>query len=134
MADIINNSNPTNHRSESDGIFITAEHLKSRLDHGQHLMVLDIGRDRDSNGGIYRVQHMQSVMKLAKKNIMPNFPKNIEIVLVGDDEEYMTNGRDDGSNSSKHKVLARRHKRVEMGFGGILLWRTYFLNRYSENG
>jgi hypothetical protein len=43
MTDIINNSNPTNHRSESDGIFITAEHLKSRLDGGQHLMVLDIG-------------------------------------------------------------------------------------------
>lgn len=88
MTDIINNSNPTNHRSESDGIFITAEHLKSRLDGGQHLMVLDIGERsrferRNIPGSAYAVCD-----EAAKKNIMPKLPKNIEIVLVGDDEEY----------------------------------------------
>lgn len=95
-------------------------------------MVLDIGERsrferRNIPGSAYAVCD-----EAAKKNIMPKLPKNIEIVLVGDDEEYMTNGRDDGSNWSKHKVLARRHKRVEMGFGGILLWRTYFLNRSQK--
>jgi glyoxylase-like metal-dependent hydrolase (beta-lactamase superfamily II)/rhodanese-related sulfurtransferase len=67
---------------------ITPEELKSRLDGGQHLMVFDIGeRDRFERGHIpgsaYAVCDAD-----AKKNIMPKLPKNIEIVLVSDDDEY----------------------------------------------
>ena len=69
-------------------IEITPEDLKSRLDRGQHLMVFDIG---DKNR--FDRQHIPGSAyavcdAAAKKNIMPKLPKNIEIVLVSDDDEY----------------------------------------------
>ena len=89
-----NNSNRyTEHTSESLGnsslsIEMTPEGLKSKLEGGQHLMVFDIGeRDRFEQrhipGSAYAVCDAD-----AKKNIMPKLPKNIEIVLVSDDDEY----------------------------------------------
>lgn len=69
-------------------IEITSEELKSRLDGGQHLMIFDIG---DKNR--FDRQHIPGSAyavcdAAAKKNIMPKLPKNIEIVLVSDDDEY----------------------------------------------
>lgn len=69
-------------------IEITPEELKSRLDGGQHLMIFDIG---DKNR--FDRQHIPGSAyavcdAAAKKNIMPKLPKNIEIVLVSDDDEY----------------------------------------------
>ncbi|MGA7370296.1 MAG: rhodanese-like domain-containing protein [Nitrososphaeraceae archaeon] len=67
---------------------ITPAELKSRLEGGQHLMVFDIGdryrfQRRHIPGSAYAVCDAA-----AKKNIMPKLPKNIEIVLVSDDDEY----------------------------------------------
>ena len=69
-------------------IEITSEELKSRLDGDQHLMIFDIG---DKNR--FDRQHIPGSAyavcdAAAKKNIMPKLPKNIEIVLVSDDDEY----------------------------------------------
>ena len=63
---------------------------------------------------------------------MPKLPKNIEIVLVGDDEEYTRQMAEMMAQIGLNTKSARRHKRVEMGFGGILLWRAYFLNRSQK--
>jgi glyoxylase-like metal-dependent hydrolase (beta-lactamase superfamily II)/rhodanese-related sulfurtransferase len=83
----VHNASESNATS-TDSVEITPEDLKSRLDGGQHLMVFDIGeRDRFERGHIpgsaYAVCDAD-----AKKNIMPKLPKNIEIVLVSDDDEY----------------------------------------------
>ena len=99
---------------------------------GQHLMVLDIGERsrferRNIPGSAYAVCD-----EAANKNIMPSSRKNIEIVLVGDDEEYIRQMAEMMAQIGLTEGLARRHKRVEIGFGGILLRRTYFLNRSQK--
>ena len=70
---------------------ITPEELKSRLEGNQHLMIFDIGERRR-----FEQQHIPGSAyavcdEAAKKNIMPKLPKNIEIVLVSDDDDYTKN-------------------------------------------
>ena len=86
----------THHSNESEGTFmtslsITPEELKSRLECNQHLMIFDIGERRR-----FEQQHIPGSAyavcdEAAKKNIMPKLPKNIEIVLVSDDDDYTKN-------------------------------------------
>ena len=68
--------------------FITAEELKLKLDSNELLMIFDIG-----NMERYTRQHIPGSAcavcnEDSKKNIMPRLPKNIEIVLVADNDEY----------------------------------------------
>jgi glyoxylase-like metal-dependent hydrolase (beta-lactamase superfamily II)/rhodanese-related sulfurtransferase len=68
--------------------FITAEELKSKLDSNEPLMVFDIGNmDRYEKqripGSAYAVCNEDS-----KRDIMPRLPRNVEIVLVSDNDEY----------------------------------------------
>ncbi|MGE5662597.1 MAG: rhodanese-like domain-containing protein, partial [Ignavibacteriales bacterium] len=74
--------------SPKGSLGIVSDELKSKLEGGQHLMVFDIG---DKNR--FDRQHIPGSAyavcdAAAKKNIMPRLPKNIEIVLVSDDDEY----------------------------------------------
>lgn len=68
--------------------FITAQELKSKLASNEPLMVFDIGsRER------YEEQHIPGSACAVcnddtKKSIMPRLPKNIELVIVSDDDEY----------------------------------------------
>jgi glyoxylase-like metal-dependent hydrolase (beta-lactamase superfamily II)/rhodanese-related sulfurtransferase len=68
--------------------FITAEELKSKLDSNEPLMVLDLG-----NMERYEKQHIPGSAcavcnEDSKRDIMPRLPRNIEIVLVSDNDEY----------------------------------------------
>lgn len=69
-------------------LVITAQELKSKLAGSEPLMVFDIGsRER------YEEQHIPGSACAVcnddtKKSIMPRLPKNIEVVIVSDDEEY----------------------------------------------
>jgi rhodanese-related sulfurtransferase len=68
--------------------FITAEQLKSKLDSNEPLMIFDIG-DMER----YNRQHIPGSAcavcnEDSKKNIMPRLPKDIELVLVADNDEY----------------------------------------------
>lgn len=69
-------------------MYITAEELKSKLESKAPLMVLDIGSSKRYEkqhipGSAYAVCNEDS-----KKTIMPKLPKDIELVVVSDDEEY----------------------------------------------
>jgi glyoxylase-like metal-dependent hydrolase (beta-lactamase superfamily II)/rhodanese-related sulfurtransferase len=69
-------------------LVITAQELKSKLASNEPLMVFDIGnRER------YEKQHIPGSACAVcnddtKKSIMPRLPKNIELVIVSDDDEY----------------------------------------------
>jgi glyoxylase-like metal-dependent hydrolase (beta-lactamase superfamily II)/rhodanese-related sulfurtransferase len=69
-------------------LVITAQELKSKLASSEPLMIFDIGsRER------YEEQHIPGSACAVcnddtKKSIMPRLPKNIELVIVSDDEEY----------------------------------------------
>ena len=69
-------------------MYITAEELKSKLEGNDPLIVLDIGsskryEEQHIPGSAYAVCNEDS-----KKTIMPRLPKDIDLVVVSDDEEY----------------------------------------------
>jgi glyoxylase-like metal-dependent hydrolase (beta-lactamase superfamily II)/rhodanese-related sulfurtransferase len=116
------------HSSESIGhssVFfeMTPEELKSRLDGGQHIMVFDIGeRDRFERrhitGSAYAVCDAD-----AKKNIMPKLPKNIEIVLVSDDDKY---------SRQMAEMMAQIGLNTRYLQGGISAWKWDLTESSSE--
>ena len=76
--------------NDNNALLITAEELKSKLNSNQPMMVFDIG-----NRQRYDQQHIPGSAYAAcnedsKKNIMPRLPKDIDIVVVNDnDDEYL---------------------------------------------
>lgn len=72
----------------TQNLAITADELKAILEANDKPIVFDLGNmsryeDRHIPGSAYAVCNEDS-----QKNIMPRLPKNIEIVLVSDDDEY----------------------------------------------
>ena len=73
---------------ENNNYSVTSDELKLKLDSKDPFMLFDI---RDSKqfeqkhipGSSYAVCNEES-----KKNIMPRLPKDVEIILVGENEEY----------------------------------------------
>ena len=73
---------------ENNNYYVTSDELKLKLDSKNPFMLFDI---RDSKqfeqkhipGSSYAVCNEES-----KKNIMPRLPKDVEIILVGENEEY----------------------------------------------
>ena len=77
-----------NQNTSKTSFSISAEELKSMLDSKQPLMVFDIGEKQRYEkehipGSSYAVCNEES-----KKNIMPKLPKDVEIVLVAEKDEY----------------------------------------------
>ncbi len=83
-----NNKRLNQNSSKEISFSISAEELKSILDSKQPLMVFDIGEKQRYEkehipGSSYAVCNEES-----KKNIMPKLPKDVEIVLVAEKDEY----------------------------------------------
>jgi glyoxylase-like metal-dependent hydrolase (beta-lactamase superfamily II)/rhodanese-related sulfurtransferase len=102
---------------------MSPEELKSRLEEGQHLMVFDIGEKyrferRHIPGSAYAVCDAA-----AKKNIMPKLPKNIEIVLVSDDDEY---------SRQMAQMMAQIGLNTRYLQGGINAWKWDMTESSSE--
>ena len=77
-----------NLETTTQNLAITADELKGSLDAKDKPIVFDLGNMRRYEarhipGSAYAVCNEDS-----QKNIMPRLPKDIEIVLVSDDEEY----------------------------------------------
>lgn len=112
------------HTSESNTPFkMSPEELKSRLEEGQHLMVFDIGEKnrferRHIPGSAYAVCDAA-----AKKNIMPKLPRNIEIVLVSDDDEY---------SRQMAQMMAQIGLNTRYLQGGINAWKWDMTESSSE--
>ncbi len=79
----------TNQRlNENDRFCVTSEELKLKLDSKEPLMLFDL-RDPKS----FEQRHIPCSAHAvcneeSKKNMMPRLPRNIEIILVGENEEY----------------------------------------------
>lgn len=78
----------SNIETTTDNLAITSDELKASLEAKDKPIVFDLGNmhryeARHIPGSVYAVCNEDS-----KKNIMPRLPKDIEIILVGDDEEY----------------------------------------------
>jgi glyoxylase-like metal-dependent hydrolase (beta-lactamase superfamily II)/rhodanese-related sulfurtransferase len=102
---------------------MTPEELKSKLDGGQHLMVFDIGEkdrfeQRHIPGSAYAVCD-----EAAKKNILPKLPKNVEIILVGDDDEY---------TGHMAEMMAQIGLNTKYLQGGINEWKWNLVESSSE--
>lgn len=77
-------------REQNLTLAINADELKMKLDREEPVMILDIGeRERYERGHIagsaYAVCSAET-----QKSVMPKLPRDIEIVLVDDDEEHAT--------------------------------------------
>ena len=82
------NQKNINQNPSETSFSISAEELKSKLDSKQPLMVFDIGEQQRYEkehipGSSYAVCNEES-----KKNIMPRLPKDVEIILVAENDEY----------------------------------------------
>lgn len=116
--------NNTDHIPESTTrLGIAPEELWSRLDGNQHLMVFDIG-DRER----FERQHIPGSAyavcdEAAKRNIMPKLPKNMEIVLVGDDDEY---------TKQMAQMMAQIGLKTKYLQGGINAWKWDITRSSSE--
>lgn len=96
---------------------VTSDELKSRLDSNASLMLFDL---RDSKN--FEQRHIPGsacavCTEESKKKIMPRLPKDVEIVLVGEDEEYPK------QMSEMMRQMGLNAKYLE---GGISSWKWEF--------
>ncbi len=102
---------------QNNRFYVTSDELKLKLDSQEPLMLFDI---RDSKqfeqkhipGSAYAVCNEES-----KKNIMPRLPKDVEIVLVGENEEYP---------KQMSEMMRRIGLNVKYLEGGISSWKWEF--------
>ncbi|MGE5633970.1 MAG: rhodanese-like domain-containing protein, partial [Deltaproteobacteria bacterium] len=111
------NDQSLNQNSSKISFSISAEELKIKLDSKQPLMVFDIGEKQRYEkehipGSSYAVCNEES-----KKNIMPKLPKNVEIVLVAEKDEY-----------TKQMAVMMRQMGLKVRYlqGGINAWKWDF--------
>jgi glyoxylase-like metal-dependent hydrolase (beta-lactamase superfamily II) len=118
MNNMPDSNNPRLNQNVSKTSFsISAEELKSILESKQPLMVFDIGEKQRYEkehipGSSYAVCNEES-----KKNIMPKLPKDVEIVLVAENDDY-----------TKQMVVMMRQMGLRVRYlqGGIKAWKWDF--------
>lgn len=103
--------------NESNAFSVSADELKSKLDSKAPLMLFDLRNSenfeqRHIPGSACAVCNEES-----KKNIMPRLPKDVEIVLVGEDENYPK------QMSEMMRQMGLNAKYLE---GGIASWKWQF--------
>ncbi|HET7391881.1 MAG TPA: rhodanese-like domain-containing protein, partial [Nitrososphaeraceae archaeon] len=104
--------------------FITAEELKSKLDSNEPLMVFDIG-----NMERYQKQHIPGSAcavcnEDSKRDIMRRLPRDIEIVLVSDNDDYPTQI----AEMMRSMGLNARYLK-----GGVKAWKWEFKESADKN-
>ena len=108
---------------ENNEYYVTSDELKSKLDSKKPLMLFDI---RDSEQ--FEQRHIPGSAcavcnEESKKNIMPRLPKDIEIILVGENEEYPK------QMSEMMRQIGLNAKYLE---GGISSWKWEFNESKSD--
>ncbi|HSF01285.1 MAG TPA: rhodanese-like domain-containing protein [Nitrososphaeraceae archaeon] len=112
-----------NQNASKTSFSISAEDLKLKLDSKRPLMVFDIGEKQRYEkehipGSSYAICNEES-----KKNIMPKLPKDVEIVLVAENDEY----------TKQMTVMMRQiGLRVKYLQGGINAWKWNFVGGKFE--
>jgi glyoxylase-like metal-dependent hydrolase (beta-lactamase superfamily II)/rhodanese-related sulfurtransferase len=108
---------------ENNKYYVTSDGLKLKLDSKERLMLFDI---RDSKQ--FEQRHIPGSAcavcnEESKKNIMPRLPKDIEIILVGENEEYPK------QMSEMMRQIGLNAKYLE---GGISSWKWEFNESKSD--
>ena len=111
------NNKRLNQNTSKTSFSISAEELKSILDSKHPLMVFDIGEKQRYEkehipGSSYAVCNEES-----KKNIMPKLPKDVEIVLVAEKDEY---------TKQMAEMMRQMGLKVRYLQGGIKSWKWDF--------
>ena len=111
------NQKRLNQNPSEPSFSISAEELKSKLDSKQPLMVFDIGEQQRYEkehipGASYAVCNEES-----KKNIMPRLPKDVEIILVAEKDEY---------TKQMAEMMHQIGLKVRYLQGGIKSWKWDF--------
>jgi glyoxylase-like metal-dependent hydrolase (beta-lactamase superfamily II)/rhodanese-related sulfurtransferase len=111
------NQKRLNQNPSESSFSISAEELKSKLDSKQPLMVFDIGEQQRYEeehipGSSYAVCDEES-----KKNIMPRLPKDVEIILVAENDEY---------TKQMAEMMHQIGLKVRYLLGGIKSWKWDF--------
>ena len=106
-----------NQNSSRISFSISAEELKIKLDSKQPLMVFDIGEKQR-----YEKEHIPRSLyavcnEESKKNIMPKLPKDIEILLVAENDQY---------TKQIAELMHQIGLRVRYLKGGIKAWKWNF--------
>ncbi|HJS65089.1 MAG TPA: rhodanese-like domain-containing protein [Nitrososphaeraceae archaeon] len=70
------------------GLNVTSEQLKKKMETEEPLIIFDIGDFQRYQSKHIPGSSFASCDEESKRNIMPRLPKDIEIVLVGDTDEY----------------------------------------------
>ena len=78
----------TNNSMEKNDFSITSDELKSKLDSNAPLMLFDLRDSNDFEGGHIPGSALAVCNEETKKTIMPRLPKNMEIILVEEEENY----------------------------------------------
>ncbi|MDF2737068.1 MAG: blh [Nitrososphaeraceae archaeon] len=121
MSDLSDSSNQKLNQDLSENSFsISAEELKLKLDRKRPLMLFDIGEQQRYEkehipGSSYAICNEES-----KKNIMPKLPKDVEIVLVAENDEY---------TKQMAEMMHQIGLRVRYLKGGIRAWKWNFTER-----
>ena len=111
------NNQRLNQNPSETSFSISAEDLKSKLDSQRPLMLFDIGqRERYEKkhipGSSYAVCNEES-----KKRIMPKLPKDVEIILVAENDEY---------TKQMAEMMHQIGLKVRYLLGGIQAWKWDF--------
>jgi len=111
------NNQRLNQNPSETSFSISAQDLKSKLDSQRPLMLFDIGqRERYEKkhipGSSYAVCNEES-----KKRIMPKLPKDVEIILVAENDEY---------TKQMAEMMHQIGLKVRYLLGGINAWKWDF--------
>jgi glyoxylase-like metal-dependent hydrolase (beta-lactamase superfamily II)/rhodanese-related sulfurtransferase len=111
------NQKKLNRNPSETSFSISAEEVKSKLDSKQPLMVFDIGEQQRYEkehipGSSYAVCNEES-----KRNIMPKLPKDVEIVLVAENDNY---------TKQMAEMMHQIGLKVRYLHGGIKSWKWDF--------
>jgi rhodanese-related sulfurtransferase len=130
LSDSNSNNQRLNQNPSEPSFSISAEDLKSKIDSQRPLMLFDIGqRERYEKkhipGSSYAVCNEES-----KKRILPKLPRDVEIILVAENDEY---------TKQMAEMMHQIGLKVRYLLGGLKAWKwdfaggKYLLQRHGYN-
>ncbi|MGE5862961.1 MAG: rhodanese-like domain-containing protein, partial [Nitrososphaerales archaeon] len=110
--------------TSDQGLNVTSEQLKKKMETEEPLIIFDIGDFQRYQSKHIPGSSFASCDEESKRNIMPRLPKDIEIVLVGDTDEYPK------EMAKAMKSMGLKAKYLE---GGLQSWKWEMSKSEEKN-
>ncbi|MDQ4072962.1 MAG: rhodanese-like domain-containing protein [Thermoproteota archaeon] len=107
------------HQENHDMSYLTSDELKQKFDSNTPLMVLDLRDSKDFERSHIPGSSWAVCNEDSKKNIMPRLPKDVEIVLVGQDDK-------DEFPKQMSEMMRQMGLKAKYLKGGISYWKWGF--------